>query len=416
LKLLIVSQYFWPEGFGINALAKALAEQGVEVTVLTGKPNYPDGQIFSGYSAWGVQREQFGDLEVIRLPLYPRGKKSSIRLILNYLSFISAGILLGPWELRQRRFDAIFVYAPSPLLQALPAVWLARLKRTPLAVWVQDLWPESLSATGFIKSKLVLRLVESVVRYIYRHSDRVMISSEGFRAPIERLVERPDRIYYYPNAYVEDQREVPVLFDAARALSEEIAGNFSIVFAGNLGTAQSLETIIGAAEILQQENAPIRIYLIGSGSMSDWLHGEVKRRGLRNVALPGRFPPESMAGFYSAAAALLVSLRNEPIFSFTIPSKVQGYFAAGRPVLASINGAGAQVVIEAKAGLACPAEDSDALASAALELLRLGEDARREMGENGRRYAAEHFALDRLATDLIAQLTDLAAGYREKDR
>jgi len=166
MRVLLISQYFWPETFGINALVRALRERGVEITVLTGKPNYPDGQVFAGYSAWGVQRESFEGVEVIRLPLFPRGKRSSLRLALNYMSFVAAGLVLGPWLLRRRIFDVVFVYAPSPLLQALPAIWLSWLKRAPFALWVQDLWPESLSATGFVKNRLALGLVARIVRFI----------------------------------------------------------------------------------------------------------------------------------------------------------------------------------------------------------------------------------------------------------
>lgn len=418
LKLLLVSQYFWPESFAINALARSLCERSVEVTVVTGQPNYPEGEVFSGYSAWRLQREGFNGMEVLRLPLFPRGKRSSLRLALNYLSFVFAGLVFGPWLLRRRSFDVVFVYAPSPLLQSLPAIWLAWLKRAPCVLWVQDLWPESLSATGFVKNRTILRLVESVVRYIYRHVDRVLIPSEAFRLPITRLLDDPTRIRYYPNAYAGNTepssggwKNIP----GVSALTEDIGSSFSIVFAGNLGTAQSLETIIDAATILQQEAAPIRFFLIGSGSRSDWLNEEIRQRALRNVVSPGRFPPEAMAGIYGAAEALLMSLRDEPIFAFTIPSKLQGYLAAGKPVIASLNGEGARVVVEAGAGLACPAADARSLAQAAWELYRLSADERREMGENARRYALEHFAPDHLATKLIAQFKELAT-QREKHR
>lgn len=417
MKLLLVSQYFWPESFAINALARSLCERGVEVTVVTGQPNYPEGEVFTGYSAWRIQREGFNGMEVLRLPLFPRGKRSSLRLALNYLSFVFAGLVFGPWLLRRRSFDVVFVYAPSPLLQSLPAIWLAWLKRAPCVLWVQDLWPESLSATGFVKNKTILRLVELVVRYIYRHTDRVLIPSEAFRAPITRFIDDPARIRYYPNAYVYTGEPLPDdLRNSIRvhALTQDIKSGFSIVFAGNLGTAQSLDTIIGAAEVLQQQALPIRFFLIGSGSLSEWLSEEIGRRALHNVVLPGRFPPEAMSGLYSAAEVLLVSLRDEPIFAFTIPSKIQGYLAAGKPVIASLNGEGARVVVEAGAGLACPAADAQSLAQAVLKLYRLSADARREMGENARRYALNHFSLDHLTTELVAQFAELAATQQEK--
>ncbi|MEI7612319.1 MAG: glycosyltransferase family 4 protein [Betaproteobacteria bacterium] len=413
MKLLLVSQYFWPESFGINALASALHDRGVEVTVLTGQPNYPEGAVFPGYSAWRVRREDFQGVEVVRLPLIPRGVRSSLRLTLNYMSFVITGCVLGPWLLRRRHFDAVFVYAPSPLLQALPAVGLARLKRAPLVVWVQDLWPESLSATGFVKNTMVLDLVRGLVRFIYRCSDAILVPSEAFRAPIEALTDNPAKIRYYPNAYVESPLAVANSVDVA-SLCVNLSSGFSVVFAGNLGVAQSLETIIGAAEILQDKAVNVRFFLIGSGSQSDWLVEEIERRGLANVILPGRFPLAAMAAIYEAASALLVSLRDEPIFALTIPSKVQGYLAAGKPIIASLNGEGARIVLEAGAGLVCRAGDAEGLANAALMLSRVDADKRGKMGENGRRYAIEKFSLDRLADGLVAQLNAMSSAPGEK--
>lgn len=413
MKILLVSQYFWPETFGINALARALRDRGLEITVLTGKPNYPDGEVFDGYSASGCVRDEFDGIEVIRMPLFPRGRRSALRLVLNYLSFIVSGLTYGPWLLRGRRFDAVFVYAPSPLLQALPAIWLARLKRAPFALWVQDLWPESLSATGFVKNRMVLGLVERVVRFIYRHTDSILVPSEAFRAPIAKLADHPAKIRYYPNAWVEEAGQGGADDAAASSLTADIAAGFSVVFAGNLGTAQALDTVVDAAEHLQRDGVDMRFFLIGSGSLSGWLVDEIKRRGLRNIVLPGRFPPAAMGRFYGAASALLVSLRDEPIFAYTIPSKVQGYLAAGRPVIAALNGEGQRLVEAAGAGVACPAGDSAAMAAAVQKLFHLDADTRAEMGENARLYAIRHFSLDRLAGDLTEHFRQLSAGGRK---
>lgn len=412
MRLLLISQYFWPESFGINALAHALRDRGIELTVLTGKPNYPDGAVFAGHLAWGCRRESWQGIEIVRVPLFPRGRRSALRLALNYLSFVVAGTIFGPWLLRGRRFDAVFVYAPSPLLQALPAIMLARLKRAPLALWVQDLWPESLAATGFVRNRAALAFVGGIVRFIYRHTNRILVPSEGFRAPIAALADDPAKIRYFPNAWVDESCGGSVETATSTPLSmlaAKIADGFSVVFAGNLGTAQSLDTIVDAAELLQREGSAVRFFLIGSGSLSDWLATEVERRGLANVELPGRFTATSMPALYAAAAALLVSLRNEPIFAWTIPSKLQGYLAAGRPIIAALNGEGARVVAAAGAGLTCPAGDAVALADTVRRLAALNAGARGKMGDNARRYAAEHFALERLATNLHVLLDEMAA-------
>lgn len=410
MKVLIFSQYFWPESFGINALALSLKRRGAEVTVLTGKPNYPEGSIFKGYSALGMHHERYEGMDILRCPLLPRGRRSSVLLFLNYISFIVAGLVYGSKSLRGRSFDVVFVYAPSPLLQALPAIWLAHLKKAPLALWVQDLWPESLSATGSVKNRLLLKLVERAVRFIYRHTDLILIPSEAFRRPIEKLTKGAGAIRYYPNAWIEESaQEEP---DATlEALSRRIASGFSVLFAGNLGTAQSLETVIAAAELLQETGSDVRFFLIGSGSMSEWLAEQINAKGLRNVETPGRFPSAAMPRLYAGASALLVSLRDEPIFALTVPSKLQGYLAAGKPVIAALNGEGARVVTAAGAGIACAAGEPEALAKAVQSLAQLGPEALGHMGASARRYAVAHFSLDALTTEAMQHFEDLAATH-----
>ena len=200
MNILLWSQYFWPENFRINQLAAALHQSGLQVSVLTGKPNYPEGNVYPGYKTKGIQFERYEGMRVIRMPLVPRGNNSFTRLALNYLSFILSGYMFAPKALRSQKIDVVFVYAVSPLLQTLPAIFIAKLKRAPLVLWVQDLWPESLLATGFVKNRYILQAVEKLVRYIYRNTDSILISSEAFRIPISRLVKEASKIRYYPNA------------------------------------------------------------------------------------------------------------------------------------------------------------------------------------------------------------------------
>jgi glycosyltransferase involved in cell wall biosynthesis len=409
MRLLLVSQYFWPENFGINALAKSLQERGIEVTVLSGMPNYPEGSIFPGYPRLRVLRGEYEGVETIRMPIIPRGRKSALGLVLNYLSFIISGLLLGPWLLRGRSFDAVFVYAPSPLLQALPAIFLAWLKSAQLVVWVQDLWPESLSATGFVKNVWVLALVKRIVRFIYRRTDGILMPSEGFREPIAAMSIDEAKLHYFPNAWVDSEADGADVSFATTKLVEEVAADFSVLFAGNLGTAQALDTVLDAAELLQRQGLAVRFFLVGSGSLSDWLARQVNDRGLHNVVLTGRLPANSMLPLYAAASALLVSLRDEPIFALTIPSKVQGYLAAGRPIIASLNGEGARIVELAGAGLTCPAGDANALAGAVAKLYALAPATRMRMGQSGCEFAHAHFSLQTLSGWLQQHLDKLVA-------
>ena len=399
MRLLIVSQYFWPESFRINDVVRTLIEKGVEVDVLTGKPNYPEGVIYQGYQFFGCQREQWFGASVYRVPLAPRGVKSLLRLVINYFSFVIFGLLFGPWLLKKRRYDVIFVYGVSPILQAIPGLFLGWLKRAPVIIWVQDLWPESLEATGYVRNPRVLGWVRGIVCFIYRHADLLLVQSRAFEQPVAALASGKP-IVYYPNS-VDEAFCVPSTIPVPDIPGLE--AGFPVMFAGNVGTGQAVEVIIEAASLLRG-HPDIRFVVLGQGSRWEWMRQEAETRGLANLYLPGRFPVETMPGFMQKASALLVTLADQPIFAVTVPNKVQAYMAAGRPILACLNGEGARVVTEAEAGLAVPAEDAKALAEAVLQLYGMTPAVRERLGSNGRRYYKEHFDHDRLADLLIEHL------------
>ena len=401
MRILIVSQYFWPESFRINEVAQSLRDAGCEVIVLTGQPNYPDGVVRAGYSMLSVRTDQYRGLAVHRVPLIPRGRGSGIRLALNYMSFVVFASVFGPWHLRGKPIDVVLVHGISPILQAIPGIWLARLKRARVVTWVQDLWPESLRVTGFVRSQRVLAAVSHVVRWIYRRNDLLLVQSRAFVEPVGRLAGCTP-VEYHPNPgelAFSDTQEVGL---PALTLSP----GFNVVFAGNLGTVQSLGTILDAAELLS-DLPDVRFVLVGSGSRDEWLAAEVSRRHLANVQPAGRFPPDAMPGILSQASALLVTLVRDPIMAQTIPSKVQAYLAAGKPILAALDGEGATVVREAGAGIACDAENSSGLADAVRSLRGMSEVERLQMGAAGRSYYQRHFEPGALARTLAARLERL---------
>jgi glycosyltransferase involved in cell wall biosynthesis len=410
VRILVVSQYFWPEGFRINEVVRSLVEKGVEVDVLTGKPNYPEGAVFNGYHAWGCQVESWAGATVYRVPLFPRGVRSAWRLALNYLSFVASGLMFGPWLLRKRQYDVVFVYGLSPILLAIPAIFLAWIKRCKLIVWVQDLWPESLSATGYVRNARVLRAVEWVVRWIYRQTDLLLVQSPAFEAPVAALA--PGKpIAYYPNSVDATFAEPPspdVALPEVQALDE----GFAVVFAGNVGAGQAVEVIVEAAALLK-DVPQIRFVVFGQGSRWDWMREQAQ--GLSNLHLPGRFPVNTMPGLMQKAGALLVTLADEPIFAMTVPNKVQAYMAAGSPILACLNGEGARLVAEeAQAGLSVPAQDPKALAAAVLQLYQMPAEDRARLGANGRRYFKAHFDHDKLVDELMAHLRAMSKTVEEK--
>lgn len=405
MKVLLLSQHFWPESFRINEVAQSLVEQGCEVTVLTGKPNYPEGRLFPGYRVGGIQSERHEGYEIVRVPLLPRGTGGAKKLVLNYLSFLFCASVLGPWALRGRRFDAIFVYGTSPILQAIAAIVLKWIKGAALVVWVQDLWPDSLQITGFVKNPRLLGAVATVVRWIYRRSDLLLVQSPAFVAPVEAMAGgTPVRVHENPGDRASSQPRVPTSLELDRT-------NFNIVFAGNLGTVQSLDCVLDAAERLGVDSG-VRWVLVGSGARDAWLAEQVRSRGLTQVQLAGRLPPEQMPAVFEQADALLVSLTGGPALKLTVPSKIQAYLAAGRPILASMDGEGARVVQAAGAGLASAAEDAAGLAAAALALQAMTPAQRQGMGEAGRRYYAEHYEPERLARALVGHFERAVAARR----
>lgn len=408
MRLLVLSQYFWPEGFVINDVVRCLREQGHEVVVATGKPNYPDGDVFPGYRAAGLQREPYlGDIDVVRVPLWPRRRGGAKNLVLNYLSFVLSGLVFFPWLLRGRSFDAILVFAPSPITQVIPAILLKWLKGARLALWVQDLWPESLAATGFVRQPVLLRMVGWMVRGIYRACDLLLVQSRAFVEPVARYGDR-DRIRYLPNAL--DIREAPDPGAVPSGLIELLDRHFCVVFAGNLGTAQALDMVVQAAEQLR-DLTDVRLVLVGSGSRLTWLQARKEALQLDNLVLPGRFPSEAMPVIFAHASALLVSLNDAPVFAQTVPSKVQAYLAAGRPILASLNGEGARVVLEAGAGLVSPAEQAEPLVDNIRRLKNMEEPERAAMGEAGRRHFMANFEM----TSQVRQLIDwLSKTHRQQ--
>ena len=390
MRILVWTQYFWPEVFHINEVASALAEEGHDVTVLTGKPNYPSGMLFPGYTAIGITEEQMGKVTVRRVPLLPRGK-SAVRLALNYLSFILSGYALAGRALKGRAFDVILVYAPSPILQALPALALARRKRVPLALWVQDLWPDALEATGFVRNRHVLRLTEQVVRQIYARSDIVLAQSEAFRDRIILQSGDADKVFFLPNSF--DPRNLESEGSSiAKQLAQAMRGFFSVTFTGNIGHAQSMETLLAAAQELA-DVPDVRFFVFGDGSRLNWLREEVSRMGLSNVVLAGSLPRGDMPTVMQASSALLLTLGSGGVGSYTIPSKLQAYLAMGKPIIASADGEAARVVVESESGIVCRAGNSSDLAAAILHLRRMSPDEHARLGARGRAYFGAHFSL-----------------------
>ena len=402
MRILILSQYFWPESFRINEVARDLKQSGHEIEVLTGKPNYPEGVFYQGYSGLKPMQEIWNDIHVHRLPMVGRGQNNKYKLVLNYLSFILSGLLFGPFLLRKKQFDVIFVYAPSPIFQVVPASFIGWLKKIPVVLWVQDLWPQSVSATGHIESKLALKMLEKAVSFAYKHTDLILAQSEAFIPQIKRLSPPSTPVKYLSNS-VDDSFLSPA--PEHKVAIKALETGFNVMFAGNIGSAQAIETIVDAAEKLKL-NAQIKFVILGRGSKMDWLKTQISSRQLNNIVLAGHHPVEAMPHLLRQASVLLVTLAKQPIFELTIPSKIQAYLASGKPVIACLDGEGARVIREANAGLTIPAENADLLAEAILQLHHSQQNDLEQMGLNGQNYFKMHFQHHLVMNSLISYLQE----------
>lgn len=393
----------------MNDLTQELVKRGHSVTVLTGIPNYPAGKVFKDYKQDPNAFEHYAGAKVCRVPMLVRGC-GSLRLSLNYLSFVVGACVFGAWELRGQGFDVIFVFEPSPVTVGLPAVFLGWLKCSPVFFWVLDLWPETLAAVGAVHSPKVLAAVGALVRFIYNRCTLVLGQSHGFLNNIAQYCSDTKKIRYFPNWAEEVFRSTDIV--PAPEVSAQV-GTFNILFAGNMGEAQDFPAVLDAAESLKN-NSAIRWLIVGDGRMTAWVRNEVMRRGLAHCfLLLGRFPLERMPSFYVHADAALVSLKRAPVFALTIPGKVQSYLMAGIPLLGMLDGEGARVIRDANAGFVCPAGDSLGLAQAVLELSAMSKEERHHLGENGSVYAQKEFSREGLMDRLEDWFVEFAIVRRQ---
>lgn len=395
MKITIVSQYFYPEEFKVNDLAEEWVKRGHEVTVLTGKPNYPGGRILKGYKFWGVQEESYKGIRVIRVPLAPRGKGGGIRLALNYLSYV----FFASYYVLTHRLDTdrIFCFEISPVFQMYPALLLKRRTGADVSMWIQDLWPESVAASSNLKSGFVQNLLSVLIRGIYRRTDILFVQSPAFCESVLDKGEFQDKLSYVPN-WAED-----VFTKRTSGLNKHhslMPKGFKVMFAGNIGAAQDFESIIRAT-VLTRHIPEIKWVIVGDGRMRTGIEQQVKSLELGDtVSFLGRYPVEEMPDFFALADVMLVSLKNEYIFSLTIPSKIQAYMASGKPIVTMLSGIGNQILKDANCGLAAESGDYKLLAENVIAMYHMSKEERSQLGMNGQVYYNAHFqkkvCIDRL--------------------
>lgn len=392
MKILIISQYFYPENFKVNDIAFDFVKAGHEVTVLTAKPNYPAGKFFKGYSFFGKKKETINGVNVIRVPIVPRLSGKSYMLAFNYVSFIFFCWYAVFFRVKGS-FDVIFSHLTSPLTSAIPGIWLKRRLNIPLVIWVLDLWPESVTANSKIKGGIIINTLEKVTNYIYKNSDKILVSSNTFKNEIVKKFSVPDeKILFFPN-WAED------IFtkDNKQNISKEIKlpEGFNIMFAGNLGESQGFDAVFKAIEQTKNDNN-INWIFVGDGRKASWMKEKIQEKNITNVYMLGRFPIEEMPSFFRMADVMLVSLRSDSLIALTIPAKVQAYMASGKTILGMINGEGNDLINDNGIGFAVSAGDYNGLVEKIYQFQKIPKSQRVEMEKRAKELYKTSFSKEKL--------------------
>ena len=385
MKIVVISQYYYPEMMRITDICESLVRLGHEITVVTGIPNYPDGDFYKGYSWLKKRQETVNGVSVLRLPIIPR-KKNLIVLSLNYLSFIISGWLFV--HFRKIKVDVVLNYGTSPITQCLVGIWLGKKMEVPVISYILDLWPESFQEVTGNSSKLIEKFLGSLVDSIYRRSDRILTSSESFIQSIEARGIQKDKISFWPQ-YAED-----FYFASEACPSDKLPRDKRILltFAGNIGVAQGLDILIPVAQQLQKLDASVCFVLIGDGRDKSRLQSLVESERLHDFFLfIDKQPAQKIPSYLANSDAGLLILKKSNIFSMTIPAKLQTYMACGVPIIGSVDGESQLIIRQAEAGLAADAEDVGQLVSVIMNFCALPKCQREAMGVSARNYALKNY-------------------------
>lgn len=347
MKILVLTERFFPEEFIINELASEWAAGGLQVDVLTQAPSYPYGKIYKGYSNRPFSSERWNDITVFRFFTVTGYRESLLFKLLNYLSFVFAGTLAA--VIKARGYDRIFIYHTGPLTLAIPAIIARKLYGVPVTIWTQDVWPDTVYAYGFRKTRVLSAVLDRVVAFVYSNCDRIFVSCEGFRQRIAPYA--PGKpIHHFPNWPV-------VVPQKSGADKIRLSGKFNFTFAGNIGKVQNLENILRGFALASAENDDMQLNIIGDGSHLDTLKKLVADENIKGVMFWGRKKQQEMPAYFSASDVMVISLEDKPIFSLTVPAKFQAYLAFGKPIFCAMAGEVRRLTEEYKIGFcASPSE------------------------------------------------------------
>ncbi|MDD5773357.1 MAG: glycosyltransferase family 4 protein [bacterium] len=390
MKIIMLTQWCYPEpGPRVHELAAALLKKGHKVTIITGFPTVPYTHFYKEYRLSLWRWDKYENVDILRLLHFPHGGKSPIKRILHYASFMISVIIIG--NIFVKKADCMYVFLPPPTTGI--AAWGLKLfHNIPLVYDIQDIWPEAVMASGMVKSKSFINLLAGIENFIYPKAAGISVPSSGYKKNLIKKGVPSEKIAVIPN-WADENIYKPAAYNDKLAERLGMKNKFNILFAGNLGLAQGLETIILSAELLVDLN-DIQFVFAGDGVEEERLKSLCKIKGLGNVLFLGRFPAKDISDICAIADVLLVHLKRDPLFNLTVPSKTISYMACGKPILMAVEGDASDLILSSAAGIVCPSDNSKELSSAVRKFKNTSKAERELMGKSAREYFLKNFTLD----------------------
>lgn len=397
MRILIITQYYWPENFRINEVSEELVKLGHKVSILTGYPNYPKGDVFAEFKKDYKKFSKYKGASIIRVPILSR-KKNNFNLALNYISFLLTSIFIGYFKVKGKEFDIIFTCQLSPVTVGITSAFFSKILNIPQIFWVQDLWPDTLVALNILNKNWQINLFRNLVNWIYSRCDLILAQSKYILKEIKKYSSVKDNLHYFPT-WGESDLFLNIASPAPEIEPKDI---FTIMFAGNIGEAQDFPNIIKAVQnIILNDVKNFRLIIIGDGSKKEWAMNEVKKLNIEQYfEFYNSYPLERMPSFFRHADVLLVSLLNKKVFNMTIPGKIQFYLSSGIPIVGMICGAGAEVIQKSKGGFVCDSGNYLNLSKIIREIISLEKKDLQKIGEKGKEYANKEFSKIKLINKL----------------
>ena len=407
MRILIISQYFWPENFRINEISEFLKKENIEIDVLTGTPNYPEGKIFKDFKDNPDKYNNYNGTRIFRVPIIPRGSGSLFSLFFNYSSFLISSITIGSFKLRKNKYDYILTFGTSPITVALTSLFFSKIKSARTIIWVLDLWPDILKDLNIITNKFMLNLLSKITNFTYRSHDIILAQSESF---LRQIIKHNKNTIYFPS-WPETIKIIKLNNELEDIKLDKFKNYFKIVFTGNIGQAQDFDRIIKLAKILKEEN--VIFIIVGKGRKFEYFEKIKLLDNIDNIIFMGNYPLEKMCYFHEIADALILTLNSGDALNKTIPGKLSTYMMAGKPIIGVIDGEAKNIINVSKSGICLDLSD-DKHIEKIKTFVNLDKQELKILGNNAKTYAVKFFNKQKILNDLINILSIKKVSKRYK--